>query len=338
MPIRDKAGKPVILPGGRATVIVFISFDCPVSNSYVGPLTDLAKEYAPKGVTVIGLCPTDASAAEIEKQATEFRTGFSVYRDDQLAAADVLKAATTPEAFVLDRHGILRYRGRIDNGYYARLKKNPQVTSHDLKNALDDILAGSPVRLPATPSIGCPIVRARPTPVANARVTYHRDVAPILQAHCQGCHRPGEVGPFSLSSYQQAANWASDIKEFTGSRRMPPWKPAEAAHPFAADRRLSERDIDTLAAWVGAGSPEGDPHDAPPPAKFVSGWQLGPPDLVLTVPSEFTIGASGSDLFRCYPLPTGLTEDRYVIAYEVRPGNSRGPSRAQLYRHVRPRP
>src|SRR5439155_4395904 len=101
-----------------------------------------------------------------------------VYKDDGFAAVDALKAATTPEVFVLDRHSILRYRGRIDNGYYARLKKNPQVTSHDLKNALDDLLAGRPVREPATPSVGCPIVRDRlgalTQPRSPAAVTYNR--------------------------------------------------------------------------------------------------------------------------------------------------------------------
>jgi thiol-disulfide isomerase/thioredoxin/mono/diheme cytochrome c family protein len=321
--LRDSSGKPVTLPETKATVVAFLSFECPVSNSYAAPLAELAREYGPKGVSFIGLVPGDTPPIEVEKQAKEFRFGFPVYKDDGFAAADALKAATTPEVFVLDRHSMLRYRGRIDNGYQARLRKNPQVTSHDLKNALDDLLAGKPVRTPATPSVGCPIVRERPAPVANAAVTYHRDVAPIMQAHCQTCHRAGEVGPFSLTSYKQAVNWAADIKDYTGDRRMPPWKPAEASHAFADDRRLSDKDIATLAAWVDAGMPEGDPKDAPPPAKFINGWQLGPPDLILTPPTDFTVGPSGTDLFRCYALPTGLHEDKYVVAYEVRPGNPR---------------
>jgi mono/diheme cytochrome c family protein len=325
LPIRGADGKPIRLPDGKATVVVFLSFDCPVSNSYAATLSDLAKEYEPKGVGFVGLCPCDATAAEVEKQARDFHVGFPIYKDDGLAAADVLKAATTPEVFLLDRHSVLRYRGRIDNGYYARLKKSPQVTSHDLKNALDDLLAAKPVRQPATPTVGCPIVRQ--TPVAHApgppAATYYRDIAPILQAHCQGCHRPGEVGPFALTSYKQAVKWASDIKDYTRDGRMPPWKPAEAAHAFAGDRRLADKDIATLAAWVDAGTPEGDPRDAPPPATFVTGWQLGPPDLVLAAPADFTVGPSGTDLFRCFVLPTGLTEDKYVVAYEVRPGNRR---------------
>ncbi len=123
-------------------------------------------------------------------------------------------------------------------------------------------------------------------------------------------------------SYKQAVNWASDIKEYTQERKMPPWKPVEGP-AFHNDRKLSDRDIVTLSSWVDGGTPEGDPKQAPSPRKFVEGWQLGEPDLVLTVPEEMTVGASGPDLFRCFVLPTKLTEDKYVTAVEVRPGNSR---------------
>ena len=307
LPLRDAAGKPIKLPESKATVVVFLSFECPVSNSYAAPLAELAKEYVPKGVTFVGLCPCDLTPAEVEKQAKDFRLGFPIYKDSGFVATDALKAATTPEVFVLDRHSMLRYRGRIDNGYYARLKKNAQVTSHDLRNAVDDLLAGQSVRTPATPSVGCPIVRERRAAAADAKVTYYRDVAPILQARCESCHRPGEVGPFALTTYKQAVNWADDIKEYTQDHKMPPWKPSEAVHAFATDRRISAKEIATLAAWADGGTPEGDPKDAPPPTKFVDGWQLGQPDLVLTVPDDFTVGPSGDDLFRCFVLPTGLT-------------------------------
>ena len=103
---------------------------------------------------------------------------------------------------------------------------------------------------------------------------------------------------------------------------MPPWKPVEGV-PFHNERRLTDKDMATLAAWADGGTPEGDPKDAPPPRQFVEGWQLGEPDLVLTVPEEMTVGPAGRDLFRCFVLPTGLDEDKYVTAIEVRPGNNR---------------
>src|SRR5262249_17816052 len=113
LPIRDAQGQEVRLPESAATGVVVLSFDCPVANSSAEPLAGLAKEFGPEGVTFIALCPTDAPAAEVAKQAKEFPLGFPVFKDEQLAAADALKAEAVPEAFVLDRHHVLRYRGRI---------------------------------------------------------------------------------------------------------------------------------------------------------------------------------------------------------------------------------
>lgn len=320
--LHDTAGKPWSLhdvTDKQAVVVVFLSFECPVSNSYTQLLSDLAKTYGSRGVAVVGIAsnPDDDTAKHVQ----EHRLPFPVLRDDKHSAADAFKAEVTPEVFLLDRHHILRYRGRIDNGYAARLKRNVHVTSHDLRNALDDLLAGKPVREPVTQAVGCAIVRGEAAK-AGGPVTYYRDVAPILQTHCQTCHRPGEVGPFALMNYRQAVNWAGDIKEYTQSRKMPPWKPVEGV-AFHNERRLSDKDLATLATWADHGTPEGNPKDAPPPRTFTDGWQLGQPDLVLTVPDEFQVGPSGSDIFRCFVLPTGLTEDKFVNAVEVRPGNPR---------------
>lgn len=307
----------------QTLVFVFLSFDCPVSNSYVPLLNNMQKEYAAKGVQIVGVLPSDEPLESLTKQAAEFKFGFPVLVDAKRQVVDALKAEVYPEAFVLDRHRILRYRGRIDNAWAARLKKNQQTTSHDLKNALDDVTAERPVREPVTAAVGCPVSEpAVANPGANAKVTYHRDIVPILQNHCQECHRPGQVGPFSLMTYKQAVNWASDIKEYTQSRQMPPWKAVEGP-AFDNDRRMPAADIAKIAEWVDAGCPEGDPNDAPPAKQFASGWRLGEPDLVLTVQEEFQLGPSGNDLFRCFVLPTGLKEDKFVIGLEVKPGNPR---------------
>jgi hypothetical protein len=320
----DAAGKATALhdfKDKKAIVIVFLSFDCPVSTSYSPVLADLHKTYSAKGVAFVGVCPCEEDAAHVAKQTQEFKLPFAVFKDDG-KAADALKAEYTPEAFLLDgTHHTLRYRGRIDDTWEARLKKRGKTSRHDLQQALDEFLAGKEISEPATKAIGCAIPR-EPKVKATGNVTYYRDVVPILQKNCQGCHRPGEVGPFSLMSYKQALNWASDIKDYTHDRRMPPWKPSDGL-AFRDERKLSDREIATLAAWVDGGAPEGDTKDAPPPRQFTQGWQLGKPDLVLTVPQEFQLGASGRDLFRCFVLPTGLDEDRSVIAIEVRPGNPR---------------
>ena len=93
-------------------------------------------------------------------------------------------------------------------------------------------------------------------------------------------------------TYRLAVNWAADIKDYTQTRKMPPWKPTEGAK-FHNERRLSATDLASLAAWVDGGTPEGDPKDAPQPKQFTAGWQLGQPDLVLTVSDDMQIGPAG---------------------------------------------
>jgi peroxiredoxin len=307
----------------KAIVLVFLSFDCPVSNSYCRPLADLHAEYHKYGVTILGLTANqDQSRKEVAREARHYNLPFPVYLDKGLAAADALKATTTPEVFVLDGTFALRYRGRIDDAWAARLKSNHKPATGDLRQAVAELLSGRPVSNPVTRPVGCTILREEPAARAGP-VTYYRDVLPILQNRCQECHRPGEVGPFSLLTYRQAVNWAADIKEYTRLRQMPPWK-ITAGVAFDDDRRMPEKEIATLAAWVDAGTPAGDRKDAPPPRQFpAQGWRLGQPDLVLTLPEDFQVGPSGKDIFRCFVLPTNLTEDRYVAAVDVRPGNPR---------------
>jgi peroxiredoxin len=323
--LTDAAGKAVSGPawnGKKAVVVVFLSFDCPVSNSYSATLGELYKAYAGKNVAFLGICAgDDLTNADLAKKTAEYKIPFSVVKDDGFKVTDLFKAKTSPEAFVLDHNHFLRYRGRIDNTWSARLRRNRQTTDHDLKDALDALLAGKSPRVPATVAVGCPITRDQ-VAKKDGKVTYFRDVLPILQTHCQHCHRPGEVGPFALVTYRQAVNWASDIKEYTHDRKMPPWKPVEGLS-FHNERRLTDKELATIAAWADGGAPEGNPKDAPAPRTFTDGWQLGKPDLVLTVPEEMTVGPSGKDIFRCFLLPTGLTEDKEVVAVEVRPGNKR---------------
>jgi len=323
--LHDAAGKArslYDLKDKKAIVVVFLSFDCPVSAGYSSILAELAKTYRDKQVSFVAVNSSDdGDAAQIARQAAEYKLPFPVFKDEHFRATDAFKADTVPSVFVLDRNFVLRYRGRIDNGYYARLKKNGRVTRHDLRQALDEVLAGKAVSEPATKPIGCAIVRERKTRKEGA-VTFYRDVLPIVQKNCQECHRPGAVGPFALMTYKQAVNWADDIKKYVAERKMPPWKPV-AGPAFHGERKMADKDIEMLVTWVEAGTPEGDPKDAPPPRNFVEGWQLGQPDLVLTVPEEMTVGASGPDLFRCFVLPTKLSEDKFITAVEVRPGNSR---------------
>lgn len=323
--LTDSAGKPWQLHGrkAKAVVVAFLSADCPMSNNYLPALADVAAKYADKGVAVVGVFPDpDTTAAQLTAHAKEYRVAFPLLRDEAHAAVAALGPRVTPEVFVLDGTFTLRYRGRIDDGYAGRLKPKPTTTRHDLVAALDEVLAGKPVGVPETKAFGCRINELAKKDAPAAAVTFHKDVLPVLQAHCQSCHRPGQVGPFSLTSYKQAARWADACLEEVQAKKMPPWKP-ETNDLLTGARTLPPGAIKVLEAWVEQGMPEGNPADAPPPAKFADGWTLGEPDLVLEVPAEMTVGATGRDLFRVVVLPTNLPEDRYIAAMEVKPGNAR---------------
>jgi len=151
--------------------------------------------------------------------------------------------------------------------------------------------------------------------------TFSKDVAPILLKNCAGCHRPGEIGPFSLLSYKDAAKRADDLADVTVSHQMPPWKPEAGFGEFLDDRRLTDREIKTIADWSKAGAPEGNPKDLPATPNFPDGWQLGKPDVILEVPSPFDIPATGPDIYRCFVIPIPMDENKTVAAVEFRPGN-----------------
>lgn len=166
---------------------------------------------------------------------------------------------------------------------------------------------------------------------AEEPVTFTKDVAPIMFKHCAGCHRPGEVGPFPLLAYKDAAKRADFLKEVTASRRMPPWKAEPGPHKFLDERRLSDAELATLAKWADTGAKEGDPKDLPVEPKFVAGWQLGKPDLVLKMAKPFTVPAGGGDVYRCFALPMNLAEDKTVAAVEFRAGNAKVTHHCLMY-------
>ncbi len=168
-----------------------------------------------------------------------------------------------------------------------------------------------------------PIAASQGTRPSNLTPTFARDVAPILFDHCASCHRPGEVAPFSLLTYQDAKKRARLIAEVTQQKLMPPWKPQQGYGGFVGQRHLSAGQIAVLRRWVEHGASFGKRADLPSAPKFTPGWQLGQPDMILSMPRAFTIPAEGADVNRSFVLPVTLPRDKYVRAAEFRPGNRR---------------
>jgi mono/diheme cytochrome c family protein len=154
-----------------------------------------------------------------------------------------------------------------------------------------------------------------------AVVTYNKDVAPIMQKNCQVCHRPGEIAPMSFMSYKEVRPWARSIREKVVMREMPPWFADPKHGEFSNDCRLSQKEIDTIAAWVEGGAKEGDPKDLPPNPKFTDGWQIGKPDVVIPMTELYSVPAEGVIPYKYFVVPTNFTEDKYAQLAEIRQGN-----------------
>jgi peroxiredoxin len=301
----------------RALVVVFLGTECPIGNAYIPVLKDLRREYADKGVEFLAVnaIPSD-SAEAVAAHAKKYEIDFPLLVDGEQAAVQQFDAERMTEVFVLDERRVVRYHGRIDDrvGYDYR---RDEPRRKDLAIALDEVLAGKPVSVAETETAGCLITRRGRQ--QKAEVTY-ADVAPILKQHCVDCHHPGTAAPFSLLRYEDAANWSEMIGEVVQQRRMPPWHADPRFGHFENERRLPQKDIDTLSAWVAAGAPRGSVGDAITGVDVSEGWRIKP-DVVFEIPEEFKVPASGTISYKYFRTPTNFTEDTWLQAAECRPGN-----------------
>ncbi|AGA25695.1 c-type cytochrome [Singulisphaera acidiphila] len=182
-------------------------------------------------------------------------------------------------------------------------------------------IVGAQMRIRPVPAQLVEELQSDETPITVGPVTYASDVAAIFQEKCQSCHRPGQVAPFSLLTYDQARRWAKPIREAVESRRMPPWHADPRVGHFLNDRSLSPRDRATLLAWIDQDTPLGDLKDLPPKKSFPKGWAIGSPDLVLTMAEPYEVVAEGVLSYQRFRVATGFTEDHWIQAAEARPGN-----------------
>ena len=156
-----------------------------------------------------------------------------------------------------------------------------------------------------------------------AGITFTKDVAPLLYNNCAECHRPTGIAPMALITYKDVRPWAKSVKQRVAERTMPPWFADPNHGEFSNNPSLSQKDIDTIVAWVDAGSPKGDDKDLPSPPKFVEGWTIGQPDVVLSMKDEYSVPADGVIPYLYFSIPTNFTEDKWIQAFEIKPGDRR---------------
>ncbi len=242
-------------------------------------------------------------------------------KDGAITAA--LGAKATTETFLIDMAQTVVYRGAINDqyglGYQLDAPRHPY-----LREALEAVLKGNAPLVAATTAPGCALDAPKEgAPAKSVAVTYHNQIERILNQNCVECHRADGLGPFSLQSYADVTEHAAMIKKQVTRGVMPPWfaSAPESGHlsPWSNDRSLSDRDKADLLAWFDSGRPQGDPADAPLPRQFPKGWAIGEPDVVLQVPQAVAIKAEGTMPYVNVTVPTNLTEDKWVSAYEIVP-------------------
>jgi peroxiredoxin len=305
--------------GHRAIVLVFVGTECPVSNLYVPSLIELEKRFRHRQVQFLAVYSNEnEDLDQVATHASDRDLPFPVLKDSGQRLADLLGVTRVPTVAVLDGDFVLRYRGRIDDRYGVSSRR-PKATRADLAEALKDVLAGRKVTVAETEADGCLLDRTSMQP-PKTKATYARDVAPILQKRCQQCHRPGQAAPFSLLTYGDTVKHAAMIGEVTRERRMPPWHADPRFGHFTNDRRMSSKEIDTIAAWIAGGMQRGDDKDLPKAINWPDGWVHGRPDLVLSMPEEFSVPAEGVLPYKSWIIDTNFTEDKWVRIAEARPG------------------
>lgn len=303
----------------KLLVVAFWGCQCPLAVRYAARLEELAAEYVPQGVDFVAVNSNDQdSLTDIANFVQQHRMRIPLLKDSQHQAADAFQAVRTPEMFVIDRQGKLYYRGRIDDqngiGY-----EQPTIKNAFLADAVRRALQGE--TSPSSVAVGCLIGR-RPPVTPKGQITFSNTVAAIFHRRCVECHRNGQLAPFSLLDFHEAAGWAPMIREVIEQGRMPPWLANPRIGKFSNDMRLSADERQKVLAWIDDGCPEGDLSQVPPPPAFAEGWRISQPDVVWYMRDEpFEVKLGERYAYQTFFVDPKLTEDRWIQEGEIRPGN-----------------
>ena len=322
----DLAGKSYRL--GELTqkqglVIAMSSSTCPISKRYLPSLRMLEKELAAQGLSLLIVnAMAGEKPTEIREQLKSAGLTSPYFHDQDGMLAKALGARTTAEVFLLDTRRTLRYRGALDDQYGVDYSRE-RPTRRYLAEAIGEMLAHRPILIAATTAPGCEL-DLKPNAGPATAVTYHRDVARILQQNCVRCHHDQGIAPFPLDDLASVKDHAKTIKRVLAEGTMPPWFAAApkdgGSSPFANDCSLASKDKSDLLAWIDSKDrPLGNAAEAPAPLKFDGEWSIGKPDAIIPLSKAYTVKASGVMPYQTDVVTTDFAEDKWVKAYEIIP-------------------
>ncbi len=305
---------------GKALVIAYTGVGCPIAGRYAPRLEALLSKHGPKGLKIVGINanPQD-TAATVRQDIKELGITFPVLLDHNQELTHQLDAKTTTVVFVIDKGGVIRYRGMIDDQYVLGAQRH-KPRNKFLERAIRAAMKSKFPEVTRTAAPGCVITRIQ-EPSTSEEVTYSSHIKRILQDNCEICHRPRQIGPFSLQSYENAQGWSAMIRSVITDGRMPPWNAAsEFDGTFSNERRIPEADKKALLSWIDNKMPRGNPNEDPPDKKFSQLWRIGKPDKVYTMKKAFQVPADGVVEYQYFNIPTKFKKDRWIQAIEARAG------------------
>jgi peroxiredoxin len=308
-------------------VVLFIAGNgCPIVRQSISKIRSLRGKFADKGVVVwmLNANPQD-DRESIAEEAKEFSVGsIPVLKDEHQLVARSLGVTRTAEAIAINtRDWTVIYRGALDDQLTEGAQK-PRATAKYLETALEEFLAGKPVTVTKAPVKGCLIKFEGADKADEPAVSYAKEIAPLLQQKCVGCHSAGNIGPFAMSSHRKVKGWSEMIREVVLARRMPPWHADPHYGKFANDRSLSAGETKKLLRWIEQGCPREEGDD---PLVVVrpraQKWDLGDPDVVVTLPKPQSVPANGVLQYRYVDGDFEMPHDGWLRAAVVRPDNRR---------------
>jgi Redoxin/Copper type II ascorbate-dependent monooxygenase, C-terminal domain len=308
----------------HGVVFATTSATCPISKKQLPSLIALASQLADRGVDLFFLNPMRSeTATEIAEQWQQAGGQSPYIHEADQHTAKILNPRSTTEVFFIDSTRTLRYRGALNDQYGVNYSLNQPRHAY-LLAAIDAVLKGQKPNPSFTDPVGCELDFTPQTATEKTALTYHRDIARILQDHCVDCHRTDGIAPFPLDAYKKVIERAKALRRVITNQQMPPWFAARDPHtarsPWTNDCSLGERDKNDLLTWLNDPEhPEGDIADAPLPRHYEGQWTIGKPDAIFPLSRAYDIKATGTMPYQTDVIETTFKEDRWVQGYEILP-------------------
>lgn len=332
-------------------VVLFTGTECPLAQLYAPVFTEISRKRASSAVRFLSVAPhRQDSITRLQQFVRDNQWNIPLLVDHGQVIADQFGVERTPEVFVLNRRLDVLYRGRIDDQFGVGYQR-PAPRRRYLVDALEAALKGRSPDVARTDSVGCRIARRRATDGLSATrdgvsvtrdgasaagagaITWSKDVAVLLQRHCQDCHHADGPAPFSLVGFDEAAGWADAIAEAVGEQRMPPWHASSQYGHFSNAPTITDAERDKLIGWSKQGALPGDLTTAPAERQFPRGWRLKHVDQTVAIP-PFKVPTAGPIEYQWITVDPGFAEDKWIEGTEVRPTARSAVHHATVY--VRP--